>query len=154
MHVANVWIIKQQRQLIIFSCFYKDISLLLNSLFIHCFPMTFLVNDSITCSETSSLANQYLIPVQSLAVDLHAWDSSLEISSVSDTCSHPDWVVGRQSDSSNTRRRHKPRIHEQTSYTGSVAVRCTNELPFSRLHATTGNSSRETPSSSTCKPCK
>lgn len=72
MHVANVWIIKQQRQLIIFSCFYKDISLLLNSLFIHCFPMTFLVNDSITCSETSSLANQYLIPVQSLAVDLHA----------------------------------------------------------------------------------
>jgi len=108
----------------------------------------------ITWFETSLLSNQNLVSVQRLTVDLHTGDSPFEVSSVSHTSAHSDRVVGCQPESSNTLRRHKSRVHEQTGYTGSVAVSCSNELPFSRLHARTVDSTTETPSSSTREPCE
>ena len=108
----------------------------------------------ITWSEAPLLTNQNLILIQRLIVNLHAWNSSSEISSVPDTSSHSYRVVSRQPKSSNTFACHKPRVHEQTRHACPVAVRCTNKLPFSRTHASTGNSSCETSSSSTRKACK
>lgn len=108
----------------------------------------------VTWFETSLLSNQNLIPVQRLTIDLHTRDSSFKESSVSLTSSHSDRVVGRQPEPSNTLGRHKPRVHKQTGYTGSVAVRCTDKLPFSRYYAWTVDRATETPSSSTREPCE